>query len=164
MIKQRWGRIINMSSNAVRGSRHGTAYAASKAGVLGLSLSWALELAEYGIMCNAIRAHAYTRMTQESAERARQTARAGDVLPRGLSYYLLPPEAASPLVVFLASDHADGITGQFMGIDGPRLVLYSSIRPVSAAIMPNGWTVELLLKHFKTTVGRQLEDYSLPLS
>jgi NAD(P)-dependent dehydrogenase (short-subunit alcohol dehydrogenase family) len=164
MIKQRWGRIINMSSNAVGGSLHGTAYSASKAGVLGLSLSWALELAEYGITCNAIRAHAYTRMTQESAERARQTALAGGALPRALSYYLLPPEAASPLVVFLASDHAEGITGQFIGIDGARLTLYSRIRPVSVAIMPNGWTVELLREHFKTTVGKQLEDYSLALS
>jgi NAD(P)-dependent dehydrogenase (short-subunit alcohol dehydrogenase family) len=164
MIKQRWGRIINMSSNAVGGSRHGAAYAASKAGVLGLSLSWALELAEYGITCNAIRAHAYTRMTQESAERARQTAQAGGTLPRDFSYYLLPPAAASPLVVFLASDHSGGVTGQFIGIDGPRLVLYSRIRPVSVAIMPNGWTVELLQNHFMTTVGRQLENYDLSLS
>lgn len=164
MIKQRWGRIINMSSNAVGGSRNGAAYAASKAGVLGLSLSWALELTEYGVTCNAIRAHAYTRMTQASAERAQQTAAGGGVLPRDLSYYILPPEAASPLVVFLACDYADGITGQFIGIDGPRLVLYSRIRPVSVAIMPNGWTVELLLKHFKTTMGSHFEDYSLSLS
>jgi len=164
MIRQRWGRIINMSSNAVGGSRHGAAYAASKAGVLGLSLSWALELAEYGITCNAIRAHAYTRMTQDSADRARQTAQAGGALPRGLSYYILPPEAASPLVVYLASDSAEGITGQFIGIDGPRLTLYSRMRPVSVAIMPGGWTVELLLKHFTTTVGGQLEDYDLSRS
>jgi NAD(P)-dependent dehydrogenase (short-subunit alcohol dehydrogenase family) len=164
MIKQRWGRIINMSSNAVGGSRNGAAYAASKAGVLGLSLSWALELTEFGVTCNAIRAHAYTRMTQASAERAQQTAARGGVLPRDLSYYILPPEAASPLVVFLASDYADGITGQFIGIDGPRLVLYSRIRPVSVAIMPNGWTVELLLKHFKTTMESHFEDYSLSLS
>jgi len=164
MIKHRWGRIINMSSNAVGGSRNGAAYAAGKAGVLGLSLSWALELAEYGITCNAIRAHAYTRMTQEGAERARQTAQTGGTLPRDLSYYLLPPEAASPLVVFLASDDSSGITGQFLGIDGSRLSLYSRIRPMSVAIMPNGWTVELLQKHFKTTVGRQFDNYNLSLS
>lgn len=164
MIKQGWGRIINMSSNAVGGSRRGGAYAASKAGVLGLSLSWALELAEYGITCNAIRAHAYTRMTQKSAERACRTAQAGGTLPRDLSYYTLPPEAASPLVVFLASALSDGVTGQFIGIDGPRLSLYSRIRPVSVAIMPSGWTVELLQKHFKTTVGRELDNYDLSLS
>jgi NAD(P)-dependent dehydrogenase (short-subunit alcohol dehydrogenase family) len=164
MIKQRWGRIINMSSNAIGGSRQGAAYAASKAGVLALSLSWALELAEYGITCNAIRAHAHTRMTQESTERARQTAQSGGTLPRDLSYYVLPPEAASPLVVFLASDLSGKITGQFIGIDGPRLILYSRIRPVSVAIIPNGWTVELLQKHFKTTVGRQLQNYDLSLS
>jgi NAD(P)-dependent dehydrogenase (short-subunit alcohol dehydrogenase family) len=164
MIKQGWGRIINMSSNAVGGSRHGAAYAASKAGVLGLSLSWALELAVHGITCNAIRAHAYTRMTQESAERSRQIAQAGGALPRDLSYYLLPPEAASPLVVFLASDLSDEITGQFLGIDGTRLILYSRIRPVSVAIMPNGWTVELLRKYFETTLGRHLENYDLSLS
>ncbi len=159
MIKQKWGSIINMSSGAVRGGRQSTAYSSSKAGVVGLSLSWAIELAEYGITCNAIRGSAHTRMTEGGAERARQAILAGGVPPRSVTDYLLPPEALSPLVVFLASDQAYWINGQFIGIDGPWLAIWSQTRPVSTAIMPSGWTVEHLLEHFRTTVGMQLEHY-----
>lgn len=160
MIRHKWGCIINMSSRSAQGMpRGGISYSASKAGTIGLSISCALELAEYGITCNAIRASALTRITQGLAERARQEALAVGSQPRFGPGWQLPPEAASPLVVFLSSDQGHWITGQFIGIDGTELTLYSSFRPVSVAFIPGGWTVELLLEHFKTTLGKQIEDY-----
>lgn len=61
MIKQRWGRIISMSSGSILGAEGTTSYVASKGGVLSMTLTWAVELAQYGITCNAIRASASTR-------------------------------------------------------------------------------------------------------
>src|ERR1017187_10894638 len=74
-----------------------------------------------------------------------------------LGYY--KPEQAAPLVVFLASDEADWINGQFICIDGPRLAICEHTHHAKTAIMPGGWTSELLLEHFKTTVGMPLQAY-----
>ncbi|TAK34164.1 MAG: SDR family NAD(P)-dependent oxidoreductase [Chloroflexota bacterium] len=159
MIEQKWGRIINVASGAVRGVVPQTNYAASKGGVLSMSLTWALELAKYGITCNVIRTHARTRMTERSIEQARQAAlERHEQPPTASDLGIYEPESAAPLVVFLASDQACKINGQFISIDGPRLAICAHTRPVVSAISPGGWTVEHLLEDFKTTVGTQLES------
>ncbi len=160
MIKQGWGRIINMSSGSILGQEGATSYAASKGGVLNMSLTWAVELAKYGITCNAIRSSAATRMTVKGRERAKQAALArGEqaLTDADLGYY--KPEEAAPLVVFLASDDAGWINGQFICIDGPRLAICEHTHHAKTAFMPDGWTTELLLKHFKTAVGTPLQAY-----
>ena len=160
MIKQGWGRIINMSSGSILGQEGATSYAASKGGVLNMSLTWAVELAKYGITCNAIRSSAATRMTVKGRERAKQAALArGEqaLTDADLGYY--KPEEAAPLVVFLASDAAGWVNGQFICIDGPRLAICEHTHHAKTAVMPAGWTAELLLKHFKTAVGTPLQAY-----
>lgn len=157
MVKQKWGRIINMSSGAARGLRDQTGYSAAKAGLVSMSVVWAQELGNDGITVNAIRASARTRITERAKERRiRQAIALGQKPP--LDMGLFPPEMAAPLVVFLASEQAGWITGQFISIDGPKLALYSHTRAVSTAFMPDGWTVELMLQHFKGSVGAQLEE------
>ena len=160
MMKQGWGRIINMSSGSILGQEGATSYASSKGGVLNISLTWAVELAQYGITCNAIRTSAATRLTETRREQAKQAALERHEQPptdADLGYY--KPEEAAPLVVFLASEEADWINGQFICIDGPRLALCEHTHHAKTAIMPGGWTSELLLEHFKTTVGMPLQAY-----
>ncbi len=125
-----------------------------------MTLTWAVELAQYGITCNAIRASASTRLNVARRERAKQAALERHERPptdADLGYY--KPEEAAPLVVFLASDQANWISGQFICIDGPRLAICEHTHHAKTAIMPGGWTVEQLLEHFKTTVGMPLQTY-----
>ena len=125
-----------------------------------MSLTWAVELAQHGITCNAIRSSAATRATAGTRERRKQEALDRHERPptdEDLGYYR--PEEAAPLVVFLASDQADWINGQFICIDGPRLAVCEHPHHAKTAIMPGGWTVEQLLEHFKTTVGMPLQPY-----
>jgi NAD(P)-dependent dehydrogenase (short-subunit alcohol dehydrogenase family) len=160
MIKQGWGRIINVSSGSILGQEGATSYAASKGGVLNISLTWAVELAQYGIACNAIRSSAATRLTVKGRERAKQAALARhEQAPTDADLGYYKPEEAAPLVVFLASDDAGWINGQLICIDGPRLAICEHTHHAKTAIMPGGWTPELLLKHFRTAVGTPLQAY-----
>jgi NAD(P)-dependent dehydrogenase (short-subunit alcohol dehydrogenase family) len=159
MIKLGKGRIINMSSGSILGQEGATSYSSSKGGVLNISLTWAVELAKYGITCNAIRTSGATRLNEKRREQAKKEALARNqkLTDADLGYF--QPEEAAPLVVFLASDEAQWISGQFICIDGPRLAICEQTHHIKTAIAPAGWTVELLLNHFKTTVGMPLQPY-----
>jgi NAD(P)-dependent dehydrogenase (short-subunit alcohol dehydrogenase family) len=160
MIEQKWGRIINVASGAVLGTARGSSYSASKGGILSMTLTWAIELAKYGITCNAIRASANTRMTKPGIELARKEAvEQNKQPPSALDLGHYDPEAAAPLVVFLASEQANWINGQFISIDGPQLGVNMHTHRVRSAIMYGGWTVENLIENFRTTVGINLEAY-----
>jgi NAD(P)-dependent dehydrogenase (short-subunit alcohol dehydrogenase family) len=160
MIKQGWGRIINVSSASILGQEGATSYASSKGGVLSISLTWAVELAKHGITCNAIRSSAATRLTEKGRERAKQAALARrEQAPTDAELGYYQPEEAAPLVVFLAGDEAGWINGQFICIDGPRLAICEHTHHAKTAVMPAGWTAELLRKHFKTAVGTPLQAY-----
>jgi 3-oxoacyl-[acyl-carrier protein] reductase len=160
MIKQGWGRIINLASGSVLGQEANTSYTASKGGVLSMSLTWAVELARHGITCNAIRSSAATRLNVARRDQTKQEALDRHEQPltdMDLGYF--QPEEAAPLVVFLASDQADWINGQFICIDGPRLAICELPHHAKTAIMPGGWTVDQLMEHFKTTVGMPLQPF-----
>jgi len=160
MVKQGWGRIINMSSGSILGQIGATSYASSKGGVLNISLTWAVELAQHGITCNAIRASAATRLNETRREQAKHAALERHVrAPTDAELGFYEPEEAAPLVVFLASDEADWINGQFICIDGPRLALCEHTHHAITAIMPGGWTPEMLREYFKTTAGMSLQAY-----
>ncbi|MDY6853813.1 MAG: 3-oxoacyl-ACP reductase family protein [Thermodesulfobacteriota bacterium] len=155
MKDQGSGRIINITSGAgLLGNFGQTNYSSAKAGIVGMTLTWALELAKYNITVNAMRASAITRMTEPLINRAIKNAKeAGKPAPNPEELGVYPPEAAAPLVVFLASDEASWINGQILAIDGPRLVLWSHPNEVRTAFMFPKWTVETMLKHFKGTIG-----------
>ena len=70
MKEQGWGRIVNITSSAgLRGNFGQTNYAAAKAGIMGMTFVWALELGKYGICVNAVAPAGVTRMTGSLAER-----------------------------------------------------------------------------------------------
>jgi hypothetical protein len=99
-------------------------------------------------------------MTKPRIELARQAAiEQHKQPPTALDLGHYEPEAAAPLVVFLASEQAHWINGQFISIDGPKLGINACTHRVRSAVMPGGWTVEHLLDNFKTTVGIQLEPF-----
>ncbi len=159
MMQQRWGRIINVASGAVRGYASHTSYAASKAGQLAMTLTWALELGEHGITCNAIRAATISRLSEvRRKQRVEEAVRRGEKPPTSEDLGFFPPEMAAPLVAFLASEQAKGVNGQFIGLDGPKLTLWGHARPVATVFMPGGWTAEKMLDLFPKTLAPQLES------
>jgi 3-oxoacyl-[acyl-carrier protein] reductase len=115
MMKRRSGRIINITSVVgITGNRGQANYAASKAGLIGLTKSVAKELASRNILVNAVApGFIETDMTAELSEEARQTLRTQIPLGR-----LGSVEDVAGVVAFLASDLAGYITGQVLVVDG----------------------------------------------
>ena len=115
MMKQRYGRIVNLSSVVgVAGNAGQANYAASKAGVIGLTKSIARELAARNVTANAVApGFIATDMTDALSEKQREA-----ILGRIASKRLGEPEDVAKLVRFLASEEAGYITGQVICIDG----------------------------------------------
>ena len=116
LLTQRSGRIISLTSGrAFQGARHGAHYAASKAGIIGLSKSLALELAPYGITVNVI----CPGITDTAQPRGHQTEEQiyaqGERIPLGR---IGQPEDLVGPAVFLASAAAGFITGQTILANG----------------------------------------------
>ena len=115
MVKQRTGKIINLSSVVgIVGNAGQVNYAASKAGVIGMTKSLAKEIGARGITVNAIApGFIETDMTEVLGEKYKEEAKNGIPLKR-----LGKPEDVANVVVFLASDDANYITGQVIHVDG----------------------------------------------
>lgn len=114
-LKQRGGRIINLSSvSGVLGNAGQANYAASKAGVIGLTKSIARELASRNVTVNAVApGFIDTDMTQAMPESAKEATVAQIPLKR-----VGQPKEIAEVVAFLASDKAAYITGQVISVDG----------------------------------------------
>lgn len=115
MMKQRYGRIINLSSIV---GLHGNAgqinYSASKAGLIGLTKSTAKELASRNITCNAIApGFINTDMTKEMTDAAKEATFATIPMKKAGE-----PEDIANAATFLASEKSSYITGQVLGVDG----------------------------------------------
>jgi len=115
MMKRRWGRVINITSVVgIIGNKGQANYAASKAGLIGLTKSVAKELASRNVLANAIApGFIDTDMTKTLTPDAREQLSAQIPLGR-----LGTPADIAGLVAFLASEHASYITGHVFVVDG----------------------------------------------
>ena len=115
MTKQRWGRIISLSSIVgIMGNRGQANYASAKAGIIGFTRTIAREVGSRGITVNAVApGFIDTQMTQQLGEEQRQ-----ELMKRIPLGCLGSPRDVAEAVAFLASEEARYITGQVLGVDG----------------------------------------------
>jgi 3-oxoacyl-[acyl-carrier protein] reductase len=121
MVAQKSGKIVNLSSRSALGNRGQVNYAATKAGVQGLTATLALELGPFGINVNAVApGYVATSMTAATASRVGATpeehqerAAASTPLRR-----VGQPEEIASVIAFLASDDASYVSGQTLYVNG----------------------------------------------
>src|SRR5271163_4494570 len=119
MLKQRWGRIINITSVFGQTGQAGQAnYAASKAGLIGLTMAIAREVGSRNITCNAVApGFIETAMTSGFTDDFKQNAL--KMIPLGR---IGTPEDVASSIAFLASDEASYITGHVLSVNGGMLM------------------------------------------
>jgi NAD(P)-dependent dehydrogenase (short-subunit alcohol dehydrogenase family) len=116
MIKQRYGKILSISSRTFLGDRGRISYVASKGGVVSFTRSLALDLVEYGINVNCVAPGLVeTPILQQIDKR-----RVDDLLKSQPMGRMGRPEEIANAVLFLVSDEASFITGQTLLVDGGR--------------------------------------------
>ena len=150
MREQRYGKIINVTSDAWRGATGHVNYGAVKGGVISLTRCIAREMGRYGVTANCFAPIAATRMTLTDEVKAGMKKR----LDSGLitqDYYnkfidMPGPEHVSPIVVYLATDEAKDINGQTFHVERGRVGIYSE--PVEVKQLFNEgevWSVDELV-------------------
>ncbi|WP_042378723.1 SDR family oxidoreductase [Streptacidiphilus melanogenes] len=128
-------RVVNTSSGAgLLGSVGQGSYSAAKAGILGLTLVAAAELAGYGVQINAIAPAARTRMTEQAFAAAMAAPERPD------AFDAMAPENVSPLVVWLGSAASDGVTGRVFETEGGRITVMDGWRPGPTADISARWS------------------------
>ena len=146
-----YGRIINITSSAgLRGNFGQTNYAAAKAGIMGMTFVWALELGRSGITANAMAPAGATRMTAALFERS------GEQPPPEQD-----PALNAPLVVFLASEQAGHVNGQLLGRTDYAYTLFQHPKQIAFMWRDGGWTPELVAEHFDQVLGQHLQTVGM---
>lgn len=156
------GRLILIGSPAGQfGSFGQSNYASAKAGIVGMARTWSMELARDSITVNVVVPTAMTAMTatipayKEWAEAYEQGAPLPDVARR--DHALGSPEDVAPLIAWLASDRATGVTGQAIGLGGDRLTLYSHPAELDTADADGGWDVEQIAGVWERQLASQAQ-------
>ena len=137
------GRIVcTASTSGLLGNFGQANYGAAKAGIAAFSTIVAMEMARYGVRCNAIAPAARTRMT-ESAYGSFKDLSAAEGHDEGEAFDFWHPDNVAPLVAYLCSDAAGTISGKVFGVQGDAVELYAPF--TSAAVIQNHdmrWTPE----------------------
>ena len=124
MLEAKWGRIVNISSSSGQtGSERMAHYASSKAGMIGLTKSLALELGRYGITVNTIPPGSIdTPMSRRSAEEGRFRGGTLDDVAKTLPVKRIGvPDDIAAACAYLVSDEAGYVKGQIIGVNGGRV-------------------------------------------
>jgi NAD(P)-dependent dehydrogenase (short-subunit alcohol dehydrogenase family) len=151
MKDQGYGRIINITSSAgLRGNFGQTNYGAAKAGLMGMTFVWALELGKYGVTVNALAPSGATRMTASLFERS------GAEPPPEQD-----PALNAPIVAFLASERAAHVNGQIFGRTEYSYTLFQHPKQIAWMWRDGGWQPDDIAKHFDETLGQHLQHVGM---
>jgi NAD(P)-dependent dehydrogenase (short-subunit alcohol dehydrogenase family) len=142
--EQNSGSYVHMTSTSGLVGNFGQAnYMAAKMGIVGLSRGIALDMARFNVRSNCVAPFAWTRMIDSiPAETEEEKARVA-------AFREMTPEKIAPLVVYLGSDRADGISGQIFSVRNNEIYLFNQTRPIRTLQRSDGWTPEKLDKQLK---------------
>jgi NAD(P)-dependent dehydrogenase (short-subunit alcohol dehydrogenase family) len=149
--KQESGAFVHMTSTAGLIGNFGQAnYMAAKLGIVGLSRAIAMDMQRFNVRSNCIAPFAWSRMvssipTETEADKDRVAK-----LKR------MTPEKIAPLVAFLGSDKASGISGQIFSARNNEVYLFSQPRPIRAIHRGGGWTAAELADQLPGAFGPSL--------
>ena len=149
--EQNSGAYVHMTSTSALVGNFGQAnYMAAKFGIVGLSRGIALDMQRFKVRSNCIAPFAWTRMidsipAQTEAEKRRVE-----------RFQQMTPEKIAPLVVYLASDRAEGISGQIFAVRNNEVFLFNQPRPIRSIHRSDGWTPQGLDEQLKGAFGASL--------
>src|SRR5688572_20734649 len=149
--EQNAGAFVHMTSTSALVGNFGQAnYMAAKYGIVGLSRAIALDMARFQVRSNCIAPFAWTRMIDSIPAQSEEEKK------RVALFQQMTPEKIAPLVTYLASDRAEGITGQIFGVRNNEVFLFSQPRPVRTLHRSGGWTPQKLDAQLKGAFGPSL--------
>lgn len=151
MKEKGYGRIVNITSSAgLRGNFGQTNYGAAKAGIMGMTFVWSMELGRYGITVNAVAPAGATRMTASLYERSGKPP---------------PPEEDpalnAPLVAYLASERAADVNGQILGRTEYAYTIFQHPKQIAWMGKEGGWTPEEVADRFDAALGQHLQQVGM---
>ena len=151
MKEKGYGRIVNITSSAgLRGNFGQTNYGAAKAGIMGMTFVWSLELGKYGITVNAIAPSGATRMTASLFEKS------GTGPPPEEN-----PALNAPLVAYVASEQAAHVNGQILGRTEYAYTLFQQPKQIAWMWRDGGWTASEVAQDFDKTLGQHLQQVGM---
>jgi NAD(P)-dependent dehydrogenase (short-subunit alcohol dehydrogenase family) len=146
--EQNGGSFVHMTSTSGLIGNFGQAnYMAAKMGIVGLSRAIALDMARFGVRSNCIAPFAYSRMIGSIPTETEEEKRRVQKLQQ------MTPEKIAPLVVYLASDKAEGISGQIFSVRNNEIFLFSQTRPIRSLHRADGWTPDKIAAQLKGAFG-----------
>src|SRR4051812_416001 len=142
--EQNSGAFVHMTSTSGLVGNFGQAnYMAAKLGIMGLSRGIALDMARFKVRSNCIAPFAWTRMIDSIPAQTEEEKR------RVERFQQMTPEKIAPLVVYLGSDRAEGISGQVFSVRNNEIFLFNQPRPIRTIHRSDGWTPQALAEQLK---------------